>query len=166
MVYVTPAQDMTVRVGQHVTLEGRVYHHYLAHWAEAWDVSVTTSLDIIDTGLTVPRIVEINNYRPPRGPPRSVCQGAAGSISTTAATWTPAAATDAKPSSVTTSATWDGTFANTSAATAARQTNDADTSTAPAQTWSSHRTFSATPNTDDGAISISSITSPASAKGA
>jgi hypothetical protein len=26
-------------IGQHVTLEGQVYHHYLAHWAEAWDVS-------------------------------------------------------------------------------------------------------------------------------
>ncbi|KAJ5730481.1 uncharacterized protein N7483_004989 [Penicillium malachiteum] len=39
MVYVTPPQDMTVRSGQHVTLEGRVYHHYLAHWAEAWDRS-------------------------------------------------------------------------------------------------------------------------------
>lgn len=39
MVYVTPTQDMVVRAGQHVTLEGRVYHHYLAHWMEAWDVS-------------------------------------------------------------------------------------------------------------------------------
>ncbi|KAJ9373528.1 hypothetical protein DTO282E5_1683 [Paecilomyces variotii] len=39
MVYVTPTQDMVIRVGQHVTLEGRVYHHYLAHWAEAWDRS-------------------------------------------------------------------------------------------------------------------------------
>ncbi|KAJ5884763.1 hypothetical protein N7495_009273 [Penicillium taxi] len=39
MVYVTPPQDMVVRVGQHVTLEGRVYHHYLAHWAETWDKS-------------------------------------------------------------------------------------------------------------------------------
>ncbi|GAT27846.1 ESCRT-I component [Aspergillus luchuensis] len=38
LVYVTPTQDMAVRVGQHVTLEGRVYHHYLAHWAEAWEV--------------------------------------------------------------------------------------------------------------------------------
>ncbi|KAJ6034045.1 uncharacterized protein N7446_007658 [Penicillium canescens] len=37
--YVTPTQDMAVRVGQHVTLEGQVYHHYLAHWAEAWDRS-------------------------------------------------------------------------------------------------------------------------------
>ncbi|KAJ5161328.1 hypothetical protein N7492_006720 [Penicillium capsulatum] len=39
MVYVTPTNDMAVRMGQHVTLEGRVYHHYLAHWAEAWDRS-------------------------------------------------------------------------------------------------------------------------------
>ncbi|KAI9036945.1 putative endosomal sorting complex protein TSG101 [Aspergillus affinis] len=38
IVYVTPTKDMAVRVGQHVTLEGRVYHHYLAHWAGAWEV--------------------------------------------------------------------------------------------------------------------------------
>ncbi|RDW67360.1 putative endosomal sorting complex protein TSG101 [Aspergillus mulundensis] len=37
IVYVKPTQDMAVRVGQHVTLEGRVYHHYLAHWAGAWE---------------------------------------------------------------------------------------------------------------------------------
>lgn len=43
MVYVTPTHDMAVRVGQHVTLEGRVYHHYLAHWSEAWDVSIVTT---------------------------------------------------------------------------------------------------------------------------
>ena len=42
IVYVTPTQDMLVRPGQHVSGEGRVYHHYLAHWAEAWDVSITT----------------------------------------------------------------------------------------------------------------------------
>ncbi|KAL4962891.1 putative endosomal sorting complex protein TSG101 [Aspergillus stella-maris] len=39
IVYVRPTQDMAVRVGQHVTLEGRVYHHYLAHWAGAWERS-------------------------------------------------------------------------------------------------------------------------------
>jgi ESCRT-I complex subunit TSG101 len=39
LAYVTPTQDMAVRVGQHVTLEGRIYHHYLAHWAGAWEVS-------------------------------------------------------------------------------------------------------------------------------
>ncbi|KAF7589170.1 hypothetical protein BBP40_004699 [Aspergillus hancockii] len=44
IVYVTPTQDMAVRVGQHVTLEGRVYHHYLAHWAEAWERSTLVDL--------------------------------------------------------------------------------------------------------------------------
>ncbi|KAE8354705.1 UEV domain-containing protein [Aspergillus coremiiformis] len=44
IVYVTPTQDMAVRVGQHVTLEGRVYHHYLAHWAEAWERSSLVDL--------------------------------------------------------------------------------------------------------------------------
>ncbi|KAJ5561261.1 hypothetical protein N7461_000022 [Penicillium sp. DV-2018c] len=44
IVYVTPTQEMTVRVGQHVTLEGRVYHHYLAHWAEAWERSTIADL--------------------------------------------------------------------------------------------------------------------------
>ena len=39
MVFVTPTPDMIVRPGQHVSGEGRVYHHYLAHWGEAWDVS-------------------------------------------------------------------------------------------------------------------------------
>ncbi|OAX78403.1 hypothetical protein ACJ72_07289 [Emergomyces africanus] len=39
MVYVTPTRDMLVRPGQHVSGEGRVYHHYLAHWSEAWDRS-------------------------------------------------------------------------------------------------------------------------------
>jgi hypothetical protein len=47
---------MAVRVGQHVTLEGRVYHHYLAHWAEAWDVSVIILLGPVGIMLTVLRI--------------------------------------------------------------------------------------------------------------
>ncbi|KAL2825015.1 UEV domain-containing protein [Aspergillus cavernicola] len=37
--YVMPTQDMAVRAGQHVTLEGRVYHHYLAQWTRAWERS-------------------------------------------------------------------------------------------------------------------------------
>ncbi|KAJ5135020.1 uncharacterized protein N7515_004298 [Penicillium bovifimosum] len=44
IVYVTPTPEMTVRVGQHVTLEGQVYHHYLAHWAEAWERSTIATL--------------------------------------------------------------------------------------------------------------------------
>jgi ESCRT-I complex subunit TSG101 len=39
LVYVTATDQMTVRPGQHVSGDGRVYHHYLAHWGEAWDVS-------------------------------------------------------------------------------------------------------------------------------
>lgn len=39
MVYVTPTEGMIVRPGQHVGGEGKVYHHFLAHWREAWDVS-------------------------------------------------------------------------------------------------------------------------------
>ncbi|KAG5293948.1 ESCRT-I component [Histoplasma capsulatum G186AR] len=43
-VYVTPTQDMLVRPGQHVSGEGRVYHHYLAHWSEASDRSTIVDL--------------------------------------------------------------------------------------------------------------------------
>ena len=39
MVYVTPTEDMVVRAGQHVGGDGKVYHHFLAHWRDAWDVS-------------------------------------------------------------------------------------------------------------------------------
>ncbi|TID18307.1 UEV-domain-containing protein [Venturia nashicola] len=39
MAYVTPAQDMLVRPGQHVSSDGRVYHPYLAQWATYWDKS-------------------------------------------------------------------------------------------------------------------------------
>ncbi|RMZ88392.1 hypothetical protein DV736_g4378, partial [Chaetothyriales sp. CBS 134916] len=41
IVYVTPTDEMVVRQGQHVAGDGRIYHHYLAHWPEAWDVSAT-----------------------------------------------------------------------------------------------------------------------------
>jgi ESCRT-I complex subunit TSG101 len=39
MVYVTPAQDMLVRPGQHVSGDGKVYHPYLAQWGKYWDKS-------------------------------------------------------------------------------------------------------------------------------
>ena len=38
--FVTPSQDLTVRPGQHVTVEGKVYHPYLASWQS--DVSIHT----------------------------------------------------------------------------------------------------------------------------
>ncbi|KAF2030382.1 UEV-domain-containing protein [Setomelanomma holmii] len=39
IVYITPSQDMVVRPGQHVSGDGRVYHPYLAQWAQYWDKS-------------------------------------------------------------------------------------------------------------------------------
>ena len=39
LVYVTPAEGMAIRAGQHVDPQGKVYHPYLAGWAEFWDVS-------------------------------------------------------------------------------------------------------------------------------
>ncbi|KAM0720002.1 hypothetical protein Q7P37_004137 [Cladosporium fusiforme] len=37
IVYVTPGRDMLVRPGQHVGVEGRVYHPYLSDWSGMWD---------------------------------------------------------------------------------------------------------------------------------
>ncbi|KAI1086458.1 UEV-domain-containing protein [Rostrohypoxylon terebratum] len=37
--YVTPAENMVVRPGQHVDPQGRIYHPYLVGWAEFWDKS-------------------------------------------------------------------------------------------------------------------------------
>ncbi|KAI1404258.1 UEV-domain-containing protein [Hypoxylon fuscum] len=37
--YVTPTETMTVRPGQHVDPQGRIYHPYLAAWPEFWDKS-------------------------------------------------------------------------------------------------------------------------------
>ncbi|KAI0018631.1 UEV domain-containing protein [Xylariomycetidae sp. FL0641] len=37
--YVTPTDTMTVRPGQHVDPQGRIYHPYLVGWAEFWDKS-------------------------------------------------------------------------------------------------------------------------------
>ncbi|KAG9193617.1 hypothetical protein G6011_03652 [Alternaria panax] len=39
IVYITPAQDMALRPGQHVSTDGRIYHPYLAQWAKYWDKS-------------------------------------------------------------------------------------------------------------------------------
>ena len=32
MAFVTPTRDMAVRPGQHVSIEGRIFHPYLASW--------------------------------------------------------------------------------------------------------------------------------------
>ena len=44
MVYVMPTSDQLVRPGQHVSSDGRVYHPYLAQWAQYWDVSLAKLL--------------------------------------------------------------------------------------------------------------------------
>ncbi|KAJ5818056.1 hypothetical protein N7474_003647 [Penicillium riverlandense] len=70
MVYVTPTQDMAVRVGQHVTLEGRVYHHYLAHWAEAWERSTLVDfLLILREVFAKEPPVQYRQQRPPQPHP-------------------------------------------------------------------------------------------------
>lgn len=42
MIYVTPTitDGLMIRAGQHVDPQGRVYHPYLARWADHSDVSV------------------------------------------------------------------------------------------------------------------------------
>ncbi|KAJ5181406.1 hypothetical protein N7449_011553 [Penicillium cf. viridicatum] len=82
--YVTPTQEMTVRVGQHVTLEGQVYHHYLAHWAEAWDVSVCKIW--VDRRLLTIIFTEIHHRRPSFYSSGYIFQGATGPIQATSAT--------------------------------------------------------------------------------
>lgn len=39
--YVTPTNDMLIRPGQYVGGDGKIYHPYLAHWRDAWEVSLT-----------------------------------------------------------------------------------------------------------------------------
>ncbi len=34
-----------IRPGQHVSGDGKVYHPYLAHWREAWEVSWIPGLE-------------------------------------------------------------------------------------------------------------------------
>ncbi|OOQ84534.1 endosomal sorting complex protein [Penicillium brasilianum] len=71
IIYVTPTQDMAVRVGQHVTLEGRVYHHYLAHWAEAWDRStISDMLSILRDVFAKEPPVRYRQPMPPQSQPQ------------------------------------------------------------------------------------------------
>lgn len=43
MTYVTPTRDLAVRPGQHVSVEGRIYHPYLVAWGEQGKVSAPFS---------------------------------------------------------------------------------------------------------------------------
>ena len=64
---------MLVRPGQHVSGDGRVYHHYLAHWREAWDVRQYQTLDELDTDVCT----EIKCGRLPVHTVRRFCKRAA-----------------------------------------------------------------------------------------
>ncbi|RMD42123.1 hypothetical protein DV735_g3000, partial [Chaetothyriales sp. CBS 134920] len=67
IVYVTPTEEMVVRQGQHVAGDGRIYHHYLAHWPDAWDRSHVADL------LTVLSAIFANEppqSQHPAAPPR------------------------------------------------------------------------------------------------
>lgn len=44
MSFVVPTKDMVVRPGQHVSVDGRVYHPYIAHWKDDWQVSTSRRL--------------------------------------------------------------------------------------------------------------------------
>lgn len=37
MVFVLPSKDLQIRVGQHVSVDGKVYHPYLSDWSSMWD---------------------------------------------------------------------------------------------------------------------------------
>lgn len=115
----TPTQDMAVRVGQHVTLEGRVYHHYLAHWAEAWDVSRIDESPLERQGKqadhTIFPIIEVHYLRHAFNSPRSVRQGTSCSIQATDAHSVPAATySHADTTPGTSFASWNGTFDSSS----------------------------------------------------
>ncbi|KAI8942952.1 hypothetical protein NX059_000991 [Plenodomus lindquistii] len=51
IVYITPSPDMVVRPGQHVGGDGRVYHPYLAQWAQYWDKSTLFDLVAVLRGV-------------------------------------------------------------------------------------------------------------------
>ncbi|KAH9885679.1 UEV domain-containing protein [Xylariomycetidae sp. FL2044] len=66
--YVTPTENMVVRPGQHVDPQGRIYHPYLAAWAEYWDKS--SLLDFLailrDVFSKEPPVISRQQPRPPQ----------------------------------------------------------------------------------------------------
>ncbi len=51
LLYVTPAEGMMIRAGQHVDPQGKIYHPYLVGWAEFWDVSTQSGAEEKHTPL-------------------------------------------------------------------------------------------------------------------
>ena len=107
IVYVTPAKDMLVRPGQHVSGDGRIYHPYLAQWEKYWDVSLICIEALVK--LLAPWIgrsadgyatLEIYVVRLPGSAKSCVCKGAARSVEAAAecASATTTASTTARTS--------------------------------------------------------------------
>ncbi|KFZ01600.1 hypothetical protein V501_09924, partial [Pseudogymnoascus sp. VKM F-4519 (FW-2642)] len=72
VVYVSPAEGMMVRAGQHVDPQGRVYHPYLAGWAEFHDKSnILDFLAILrDVFAKEPPVVSRQSQSTPVASPR------------------------------------------------------------------------------------------------
>jgi hypothetical protein len=87
MVYVTPAPGMLVRPGQHVAVDGRVYHPYLAGWSKYWDVSSPHGWNL---GMMLIISKEIFDNRFLDGTARRLCKRASCSFFGTNVTTTPA----------------------------------------------------------------------------
>ncbi|KAI0142162.1 UEV domain-containing protein [Pestalotiopsis sp. NC0098] len=94
--YVTPTESMMIRPGQHVDPQGRIYHPYLAGWAEFWDKSsILDFLTILrDVFAKEPPVIARQQPRPPTAQstptptpppipplPREVSQGVANTQS-------------------------------------------------------------------------------------
>nr|OQO27634.1 hypothetical protein B0A51_04401 [Rachicladosporium sp. CCFEE 5018] len=84
IVYVTPGKEMLVRPGQHVGVDGRVYHPYLRDWSGMWDrASVADFLGYLQQAFArEPPVIskaQQQQYRrpsPPRGQQLPRNQGA------------------------------------------------------------------------------------------
>ncbi|KAL9063607.1 MAG: hypothetical protein Q9157_008162, partial [Trypethelium eluteriae] len=70
IIYVSPSEGLAVRPGQHVSVEGRVYHPYLAQWTQFRDrISLASSLRVLqDVFSKEPpvRSVQQERYEPPQ----------------------------------------------------------------------------------------------------
>ena len=53
LAYVTPGADMVIRPGQHVGVDGRVYHPYLRDWGRMWERAGVASVASVEELLGV-----------------------------------------------------------------------------------------------------------------
>lgn len=65
MVFVNPVQNMVIRPGQHVSIEGKIYHPFLAHWQNHGDVrKAVVHIWLRDAVTDTVPILEIQRCRP------------------------------------------------------------------------------------------------------